>query len=1174
MRKINFLIAVGLMGAASVAQAQTVASLGFEAGDQKYATDGALSKGGVFGDWVNPKDGDDWNEQSTADKKSGEYAFQITTSDEAGNTWDRGFKMGNLQIKEKTPYRVSFWIKANCTDGDPRMTAWLSKGIENYDKSICSPSNRNYGKENIVLDGTGWKHISFVSFYDNADVLNSIIAGQSWVGSTVYPEEFGGDGVKTYAEYFEGKLPEKFFVIVNMNTANSTYVLDDILVEEGVTFNEATFYGDVVKMDFGYPTNIAALARANDGTVSLDPSCVTVTVNGEKAPVKYVEGKEDGFLYAFLDEVYGDEGDAITVSFTPAADCPIAYNTDLRPSSDYEGDMKVLGFEGEVAYYDESIDAIPSAWSAPVFVSSVPENDSFEIDPATFKSVAVTFDKVVTVDYASATLVNNGVHTDLSDGMTVSEDGMTVNIAIPTTLADGEYSILLANVANEYGLESDIIELSFGVGPDTDTTVSEEVYSMTKDIAETADGTFPVGWLSDDNGTIHQYGLNEDGSVWNYNWGALPGGGGCRTYTGFTGEASKAIYWRCMNGDNSLGTLTYGEQVKDYILTDGSLDPEMPEGIALYLEPVKHQIAISMFAWKREPVYSFTLEDLDGNVYARFDNILAKPNCYPTMVSESDGKAFDADGNELQANKNIVGLTKSIAEFSVPQAGYYMLKFSTTQSNAELMLADVSLITMPSKAAYYKQLLKAAAEQAKAVLETAASEEYDGDTKTALAAAVKSAEEDHFTTPSAIEALIADLEALSVKMTTRMDNIDNFTISLVAAITAYADLEENQSAKYLTTDVAVEAKKMIETYEKVNPSVLSDEQLAIDAPKLVTMAGKLANVKDCTDRLTWGIYKAIQTANMLGTDAGEYYTDALNAISDDRAVAARLNAANKVRLYEHILNGVLADSIMTELYDNQNAEVLVTKGVEMTGYIQNPKMYRVYGTSPLIGWTCEGTMPGFNNGEGPTEALYVIDDYISSYGDNNYDLSQTLTGLPAGIYDVHLSTRTVATDEAVSPYGYNAQNDETGEWDKYSYAQGDADEEAVIVPFRQAPGFSQATGVIKNVTVKDGTLKFGAHEKYVSGKAVNQSGDATDFWTGTSQVADARLYFVAPLEGYDYKAALDAFVTAIENAEADLAAPAKVAAIYSVSGAKQSGLQKGINIVKYTNGKVEKVLVK
>ncbi|MCH5176058.1 MAG: hypothetical protein J1F40_09235 [Prevotellaceae bacterium] len=1164
MKKINFLIAIGLMGAASVAQAQTkVASLGFENGDTKYATDGALSEGGVFGDWVNPKDGDVWTEQSEADKKSGEYAFQMVTSDIAGENWDRGFKIGNLPVKENTAYRVSYWIKASATEGTPRVTSWLSKGIENYDKGICSPSGREFGVNGKHLDGSGWKHVSFVSYYANADVLNDIIAGQSWVGNATYPESMGGDGTQTYAEYFEGKLPEKYFVIINMMTANSTYFLDDVLVEEGVTFNEATFYGNTIKLDFGYPTNIADLAKANEGTVSLDPTCVSVTIKGQKAEVLYVEGKEDGYLYVFLgDNDYADDGDEVKVSFTPAADCPIVYNTDARPSSDYESEMKVLGFTGEVAYYDENIDAIPSAYSAPVMLSSVPENGSFEIDPATFKSVAVTFDKIVDISYASATLVNNGVQTDLSDGMTVSEDGITINIAIPTTLADGEYSILLANVASEYGLDSDIIELTFGVGPDNDTTESKEVYSMAKDLADAVQGTFPVGWISNDNGTIHQYGVTEAGDVWNYEWGGNLGGGGSRTYTSFKGDATKAIYWRSLDGAG-FARLTYGEQVKDYILPDGSLDPEMPEGIALYLDAVKHQIAIKMFAWKGEPHYDFTLEDLEGNVYASFENILAAP---------------DVNGD---ANATVTGITKSTADFTVPKAGNYILKFSVDGAG-EFMLAGVDLITMPSKAAYYKQLLKEAREKAETVLAQAANEEYNGDTKTALTAAIKSAKEDHFTTPSAIEALIAKLGDLSEKMTARMNNIDNFTISLISAITAYADIEENQSAKYLTTDVAVEAKKMIDAYENTNPSNLSDEQLANVAPRLVTVAAQLANVKDCTDRLTWGIYKAIQTADKIGTEKNDTYDAALNAVTDSRSIAKYLNRFNTIRLYEHIVNGPLADSIMTQVRDELNPDVdsepLIT-GVELTGFIHNPKMYQVYGKDPLIGWTLAegGVMPGFNTGA--TEENYVENTNINSYGNNNYDLSQTIEGLPAGIYDVELDSRTwgdLATNPEL-PYGYNAQNDETGEWDKYIYAYGDADDNISVTPFGIENAFSIPTTVVKGVKVKEGTLTFGAHEKYVSGKAVDKEGNSTDeqAWTGTTRVANARLFFVAPLEDFDYKKALDDLLTGIEDVQAeDIAGEAKVAAIYSVSGAKQKTLQKGINIVKYTNGKVEKVLVK
>ncbi|MBQ9640860.1 MAG: hypothetical protein IJV06_04815 [Bacteroidaceae bacterium] len=45
----------------------------------------------------------------------------------------------------------------------------------------------------------------------------------------------------------------------------------------------------------------------------------------------------------------------------------------------------------------------------------------------------------------------------------------------------------------------------------------------------------------------------------------------------------------------------------------------------------------------------------------------------------------------------------------------------------------------------------------------------------------------------------------------------------------------------------------------------------------------------------------------------------------------------------------------------------------------------------------------------------------------------------------------------------------------------------------------------------------------------------------------------------------------IESLSAD---KAQISEVYSVSGAQQNGLQKGINIVKFANGEVKKVIVK
>ena len=1191
MKRIYLLLVSALMGASSLQAQTTIAQLGFESGDatgksSSYALTPGLS---TFGDFVNVKAADEWTEQSSEDKVSGEFALLAKNSSEAGNSWDRGFKIAQLPIKENTPYRVSFWIKAdpNYTDDDgvknTALTSWLSQGIENFDKSICTPSGFNYGVQ-MTSGLTGeWQHISFVSFYTNADVLNNIIAGQSWVGNAVFPEAFGGNGTETYAEYFEGKLPPEFFLVINMYSP-TTYVLDDIKVEEGVTFNQATFSesANAIKLDFGYQTNIAALANANNGTLSLDPSCVTVTVNGEPAEVEFVEGKADGFLYLFMtDDAPLAEGDDVRVSFTPAEDCPIVYPSDRRPSADIESEMKVLGFQDEVAFFDDYIDALPSEWSPAEMVSSVPENESFEIDPKTFNNIAVTYDKPLDLSYASATLSKNGVDIDLTNDMTLSEDGKTINIAV-SGLAEGEYTLTLSGVANSHGVDclTDQV-ITFALGEDHDTSVSEVVYSTNETFAVTANGTFPVGWLANDNGTIHQYGLTDNGEVWNYNWGGNLGGGGCRAMTGYSGDLNgAAIYWRSMNGANSLGTLTYGEQVKDYILGDGSIDPEMPEDIALQLEARKYQITIRMCAWKNlngntekvnadnAPKYTFTLEDLDGNVYARFDDVIAMPN---------------VNGEQ---NISVTGVTRSVTDFTVDKPGYYMLKFSTTQPNGEYLLGGVDLITMPSKAAYWKQQLAAAIEKAEPILEEAEYDIYDGETKTAFAAAIEEAENGHFTSPSEIMAIINELDELGAKMQARIANIDGFNDAIENASAAYDLLE----GKYIEAELAVNAKALISQYENANPSDLSDEELANVAPQLTTAAAQLGNVKSVVDILTWGAYKAAQIAQNVGVDPDALY----NLTDDNREVIDEINLASTAALYTILAEeGAIAEEMKTQAnwdgsyivvdgeYVTTNPEEVAIEGLDLTGFIQNPHFYTFATNSganlqdnTIVGWDCEQFEGGglHFNGDAATEAMPVTDVMINAYGGGGeYKFYQTIENAPVGIYDIWIGARTASStygDNVFEPF--NAMDDETGIWDKYIFAQVD-DEEPIMTPFAIG-GWGVHPTIIRNVTVRKGSkLTIGVVEHYVSGKAT-KGGEARDFWDTNTFADDARMFFVAPLEGFDYAAAAAEIPTGVEAISN--ASTARISNIYSISGTRLGKMQKGVNIVKRTDGSVSKVLVK
>lgn len=87
-------------------------------------------------------------------------------------------------------------------------------------------------------------------------------------------------------------------------------------------------------------------------------------------------------MYIFMaNEIAEDESANIKVSFTPDADCPLIYTTDQRPSMDVTSEMKVLPFTSEAIYYDETIEEMSYLMDGPVYLSSVPEDHSFELIP-------------------------------------------------------------------------------------------------------------------------------------------------------------------------------------------------------------------------------------------------------------------------------------------------------------------------------------------------------------------------------------------------------------------------------------------------------------------------------------------------------------------------------------------------------------------------------------------------------------------------------------------------------------------------------------------------------------------------------------------------------------------------------------------------------------------------
>lgn len=190
---------------------------------------------------------------------------------------------------------------------------------------------------------------------------------------------------------------------------------------------------------------------------------------------------------------------------------------------------------------------------------------------------------------------------------------------------------------------------------------------------EMPDGV-PTGWVTYNEAGYHLYGFNDEmrTSQFTYGWGGKPGGGGNRLYAGFSGDFTKALYWGSRG--TTEGYAEFGSLVKDYIKGDGAADPNMPEGLALKLEPGNYHADFLMAAWKGAPTFTVTLFDLDGNIWAKSENYVAAPS-----INGQNGA-------------NVTGSQPCEFDFSVNNTGYYILRFTAAEATwQEYLLASVNV---------------------------------------------------------------------------------------------------------------------------------------------------------------------------------------------------------------------------------------------------------------------------------------------------------------------------------------------------------------------------------------------------------------------------------------------------------------------------------------------------
>jgi hypothetical protein len=1163
MKKNYLLIAAGLLGAASL-QAQTVvASLDFEDESQKgaFKTEYALTPElGFFGDWVNYKDTDEWDERSQDDPHSGEYCFMAANTGAIGQTWDRGFKL-SFPMKVETPYRVSFWAKVDPsyqgsdagggrTLESTELTSWLSKGMENYDKSILSygMDHKNGPRDGVLFNGE-WQHVSYVVYNPTAEAMDATIP--SWQGGGVFPARFGGQDGETYRSHFEEKLPEVYFFIANL-FCPVTYYLDDIVIEEGVTVREVTYSDEIIKVDFGYATNIATLAKANKGTLSLDKDLVTVTINGEEAEVVYVEGKEDGFLYINV-AAQMFEDDEVVVSFKGSEE--MLYSSANRPSSDTTGNVQVFGFKDEKAYWDETVETVFAAWGKPTMKSSVPVNNSFNLKAEDVKEVTVNFVSAVNIKNASAVLIKGAQKTSLTSAMQLSEDKKTITIPV-SGLTDGAYKLVIENLKNENDEYADEpAEVNFEIGAPSGNADEEIAY--VSDYGNYDASTLPIGYSGTSDNSDRESTAAEP----------LTGLAGAPRMMGTPDNSNHGIYWGARGG--STGILSFGKYA----------------ALSASGETLGDGITPEEALWLDEGTYVLTYKNASWDA--------ASGNAYKVGI-------YDAAGTSIFLQEGLVPeitiaqgpaegvIPTSEYEVAVPAPGYYYIEFEGNTGWSCWLLTSLSITGKPaSSGAAAMKKLKDAIETAQMNL-NGADEKYDGTAKTALAEVIKKAQEGTYTNPQEVTEMVKELSAASQKLAERKANYDNFVKKLADAQSSIETLE----GKYKTNAKVKDAEAIIKKYDGVDPKGFSDSELAAASKDVDGVPGILNNIKTIVDVLTFRATQASELALKLNVD--DAVIDALDALADD--ATPDIEAANKhitLALYNAIASGEDLEPLKEKKYSSEvdenfdetdeesvathdaDGHKLILSGIPASGYVRNPNFYttkaiEALGDNTFNGWMCTQNEDGFaKQNTGASESSPAVDAMMQSYGENvEYDLYQVISDLPVGVYTLLINSRVASSfeydvddDGTPETYEYNGLNEETGLWDKYIYAQV-GDGELQTTKFAIGGYGEVRPTYVTEVVVKEGqSVRIGAVEKYTSGKAlINSKGEPRDFWDTTTYIDTARLYFTAPLEGYDYAAAAQKLAqeiaTDIETVEA---APAKQnGALFNLAGQQVDENYKGI----------------
>ena len=654
--------------------------------------------------------------------------------------------------------------------------------------------------------GTKWKLVMFAKADNSAFITTSAQAQpRAWKGSMVGIDPFQvGTEWKEYS--FSGEIGVDDFQSIAFDLSNgapieggyekfgpNAFYFDNIQfgVDLGgsdpmsdLVFN---FGVDVVRVNLADNTNMKDLVTAAGGKTLIFPnSCVTVSWNGKTCNITSVEGRPDGNLYVFLEDMDGeggtdfeDEDAVVKIAFNNPTDA--AYHLTFKEGKwageavpDFSG--ITCGFDYDLGY---SGDYFSYLWGNPEMVSADPENGSFRL-PADTKEFLITFNQSVKVETVEAKLGKETLKATAADE---SSKVIKLTRTANTTLSGVVPLIISKALAakSEYDIEEPIVlELSFGPFVVDPNDQPQELLT-TEAWNNTAEGGIPAGFFV-------KFGSEERPSESSY-------GSGSRMFNfAEGGDFTKGLYFR-------EGYVEYGST----------------EGHELALEAGKtYKIHFNSAMWKGKNKMTFQIMSVDDPETA-------------LLSEEITDIEPDMNGQKTAVN----GSVSTEISFTPEAAGNYLLRW-ISDGFVELLLANPTVKYVPNVLGYEEiSLLNNALESAKSVLESNSGERYDGAAYDNLGAAIVKyeAEGAEYTAPSKFKAAAAALAAAAQALKDHRKNCDSYDEQIKKSL----DVErQNAGTKFAATDIYAQLQKVNAKYHGSSEWVTPEEDPEAEAQLVYT----------------------------------------------------------------------------------------------------------------------------------------------------------------------------------------------------------------------------------------------------------------------------------------------------------------------------------------------------